>query len=208
MTTKLGIMNDALLALGQEPLATVSDAVSARYALDAQYDKAIAYCLEKGYWNFAMRSVELTTSPSITPSFGYTYAVTRPDDWVKTHAISGSETFDPPLLQYKDENNLWYVNVDPLYVRYVSNDASFGLDLSLWPETFANYVALRIAVKTCKRITGSDPSDGLKKDEKRALAEAASKDAMDEAPGFPPTGTWVRSRTLGRSSTRFDRRNT
>jgi hypothetical protein len=207
VATKLALYNDALLALGQERLATTADAVSARYALDDAYDKALAWCLEQGYWNFAMRAVELTSTPSIDPAFGFTYAVTKPDDWVRSHSISASETFDPPLLQYNDENGLWYVNVDPLFVRYVSNDTDYGLDLSLWPETFANYVALRLAVKTCKRITGTNPDDAMFKQEKRALADARSKDAMNEPPGFPPRGTWVSSRRHGSSSTRWDRQN-
>jgi hypothetical protein len=109
----------------------------------------------------------------------------------------------PPLLDYVDEPNYWFANPDPLYIRYISNSTSYGMDLSIWPETFANYVATRLAVKTCKRVTGAAPSADLKHDEIRALAEARSKDAMDEPPGFPPRGTWTSSRRFGSSTTRF-----
>lgn len=206
MATKLVLYNDALLALGQEKLASLEEASSARYALDDQYDKAVNYALEQGFWNFAMRSVELASMPSMAPAFGYTYAVAKPDDWVRTLTFSSSETFNPPLLDLNDEAGVWYVNVDPLFVRYVSDDPTYGLDLSLWPETFADYVALRLADKTCKRITGSYPGDDMLKAEKRALAGARSKDAMNEPPGFPPLGTWSRSRSAGQSTTRWDRR--
>jgi hypothetical protein len=93
-----------------------------------------------------------------------------------------------------DEPNYWFANIDPLYVKYVSNDAAYGGDLSIWSETYADYVATRLAVRTCKRITGSKPDDDLRVAEKRALAQARSKDAMDEPTRFPPQNTWSLSR--------------
>ncbi len=194
MATKLEVYNDALLALGSERIASLSEATTARYALDDAYDKALKYCLEQGFWNFAMRTVELSSTASIDPAFGFSYAVEKPDDWVRTFAISADETLSWPLLEYNDENNLWYCNSDPIYVRYVSNDTSWGGDLSLWPESFADYFANRLAARICKRVTGSAPSDDLKRDEMRSLASARAKDAMNDPPGFPPSGTWVRSR--------------
>lgn len=202
MATRLTLYNDSLLVLGQERLASLAEASTARYALDDAYDKAVAYCLEQGFWNFAMRTVAVPASDSVVPDFGATYALRKPVDWVRTLSMSSSERFDPPLLTIQDEGDYWWADVDPLYVRYVSNDIDYGLNLARWPESFADYVAHRLAVKTCKRITGSDPSDGLVKGERRALANSRAKDAMNEPPGFPPRGSWVTSRTAGQANTR------
>lgn len=203
---KLARYNGALLVLGQERLASLAEASTARYALDDAWDEVVALCLEQGFWNFAMRSVQLASSNTIDPSFGYSYAVEKPTDWVRTHSFSASESFTPPLLQLNDEAGVWYVNVDPLFVRYVSNSVYYGLDQSKWPQTFNEYVDHRLAFKTCKRITGSAPDDDLKAREKKARSDALAKDAMNEPPQFPPTGTWVNSRAAGSvNGVRWDR---
>lgn len=201
MASKLGLYNSALLILGERRLASLSEAREPRRRLDDAYDDAVAYCLEVGFWNFAMRAVQADSSASVTPTFGYTYAFTKPGDFVRLYQMGGSETMDPPLLTFVDEPNYWFANVDPLYVKYVSNDTAYGLDLSIWSETFADYVAHRLAVKTCKGITGKMPDADMLALEKKALAIARSKDAMDEPPGFPPRGSWVNSR-LGSFSDR------
>lgn len=198
MATKLGLYNSALIILGERRLANLTEAREPRRAIDDAYDDAVAYCLEIGFWNFAMRAIQADHSASVTPAFGYTYAFAKPEDFIRTYSLGSTETFDPPLLTIVDEPNYWYANVDPLYAKYVSNDVAYGMDLSLWSESFTDYVANRLAVKTCKRITGKFADDTLLKQEKRALAQARSKDAMDEPPGFPPRGTWVTSRLGGR----------
>lgn len=200
MASKISLYNDALLILGDRKIASLAEAREARRALDDAYDQALDYCLEKGFWNFAMRSVQVDSSASVVPTFGYTYAFTKPTDIRRVHSVSTSETMDPPLLKYVDETNYWYANADPIYVRYISDDSAYGGDLSLWPETYANYVAHRLAFRTCRRITGKAPDNDLRNDMRRALSDARSKDAMDEPPGFPPEGTWAKSRRASRSS--------
>lgn len=194
MSSKLALYNDAMLILGQERLASLSEASAARYALDDTYAETLKFCLEQGFWNFAIRAVQVDSSSSVTPTFGFRYAFTVPSDFIRLYAISAAQELSPPLTDYAHETVYWYANNDPLFVSYVSNSTAYGGDLSNWPATFADYVAHRLAVKTCKRITGSFPSDDLKRDEKKTKGSALSKDAMNGPPGFPPTGTWVRSR--------------
>ena len=198
MPDKLKIYNDALLALGERKLASLSEAREPRRALDDAFDEARLYCLEQGLWNFAIRTVELAPAASVTPAFGFTHAFGKPADWVRTYVIADNEQLDPPLLHYRDEGAFWYTDCAPLFVRYVSSDPGFGLDLSLWPQSYASYVSARLAQKICFRVTGSDNrAERLEKAEKKALATARARDAMNEPPGFLPTGSWVRSRGVG-----------
>jgi hypothetical protein len=202
MTTKLAVYNDALLAMGERRLNSLSDRSPSRFELDETYDQSVQIALERGYWNFAMRSVMLDPSASITPSFGYRCAFEKPSDWVQTYAFSASESFVQPLLDIVDENNLWYANCDPLYLKYVSSDSAYGGDLSLWPSSFASFVAHEMAIRACHRITGAAASDRMLLAHERARGNALSRDAMNEPPGFPPTGTWVQSRGGHSSSMR------
>jgi hypothetical protein len=196
--SKLSVYNDALLHLGETRLASLTEARSPRRALDEAWDDGVEYCLEQGLWNFAARSIRADSSTSIDPTFGFTYAFAKPEDWIRTVVVANNDQFNPPMRgrEYNDEGGYWYANCDPLYVRYVSSDNTYGLDLSLWPQTFSTYVSTHLARRTCKRITGSD---GGMKDlwqlEKKARVDARSKDAMNEGVGEMPRGSWSRSRS-------------
>ena len=203
MTSKLVLYNEALGHLESGALTSLSEDVAPRHVLDTYYAGAQKFCLEQGFWNFAMRTIQIDKSTSATPTFGYSNSFEKPTDWIRTYQVSASEVFNPPLLDFVDEPNFWYANVDPMYVRYVSNDSAYGLDLSIWPETFAEYFALYLAYKACIRIT-SDQSKkkDLKVLSREARGDARSKDAMNEPPAFRPMDTWASSRgqSAGRRS--------
>ena len=194
MATKLGLYNGALRALGETPLVSVSESRVARRVLDSVYDNDfINKVLENGQWNFAARASELTYEPSITPAFGYRKAFVKPGDFIRTMAISSSEYFDPPLLQYTDEIAYWFCELETLYVKYVSNDASYGGNLAAWPGSFTTYAEFYLAAAAAPSINGDKLGDVVKQRE-RALTEAQSKDAMAEPAKFQPTGTWAGAR--------------
>lgn len=194
--TRLKIYNGALRILGERKLASLSENREPRRVLDDIWDDQFTdYCLEQAPWNFAMRSIELSYSPSITPAFGYTRAFDKQSDWIRTAAVSLDEFFNTPLTQYTDEGEYWRANHDTLYIKYVSNDASYGGDLSLWPASFVRYVEAQLAMEACSRITKSDNERlDIERRVKRMLAEAKNKDAMNQPTQFAPTGSWVNSR--------------
>ena len=158
------------------------------------YSETVDYCLEQGYWNFASRSVQIDSSTDIEPVFGYSYVFERPTDWIRTVTVSGGENLYP-LQDYLDEKSLWHANVDPLYVQYISNDSSYGLDLTAWPETFSGFVACELARRVSMRSNGGrDEYQELGQRVKRYLADARSKDAMNNSVAYPPEGRWTRAR--------------
>lgn len=197
-TSQLVLYNKALRHLGERRLASLSEAREPRRLLDDEYNDALNYCLGQGYWNHAMRTVSINHDTGVTPPFGLTYAFAKPSDWIRTHSVSADEFFTLPDLKYVDEAQYWYSNNDPIYVRFVSNDASYGLNLSIWPDTFTEYVAIYLARKISRHLTSSEELIlSLKKDERSYRIDARSKDAMNEPTQFPPRGTWVRSRGNG-----------
>lgn len=204
-TDKLTLYNDALLIVGELKIASLTENREPRRALDDVYAKSVDYCLESGFWNFAMRAVQIDSSASVTPTFGYQFAFPKPSDFVRMYRQSTDPTLQPELLDVVDEPNYWFANTDPIYVKYVSDSVSYGGDLSLWPETFSDFVATRMAFKICKRVTGNAPSEELIKALKTTAVVARGKDAMNEPPGFPPFGTWVQSRLRGSDSSRRGR---
>jgi len=196
MTTKLAVYNLALSHLRETKLAAVDEAREARYALDDWWDQTLAWMLEAGFWKFALRSVRIDTDPDVTEAFGLAYPFSKPTDWVRTYQISASEMMEPPLEDWVEEGGYLWANVDPIYMRYVSNDASYGMSMARWSARFVDALAFRLAYNTCPRITGSSDSliKALGDYSDSALSKALSFEAMREPNRRPPEGKWNQSR--------------
>ncbi len=203
MTSKLAVYNLALGHLKERSLASLSENREPRRVLDSFWAQVTEECLAAGAWNHAMRSVALTPSSSVVPAFGYDYAFTIPDDWVRTVHVSDEPQFRRALADYRDEGGYWLASAAVLYVRYISNGAQFGSDLSRWTPNYTAYVAFKLAEYSCGRIADKEellagPS-GIVKRGNKAKAQAKLIDALDESPPTMQRGSWVRSRTAGLS---------
>lgn len=196
MATKLDVYNDALRQLGERPLLSVTEASTARRALDASWSGAVATLLEAGKWRHALRTVELGEDNDVGATFGYQYAYTLPDDYVRLAELSADEKFSDPLWDYRLEGKgRLYADVEPLYMSYVSNDETYGMDLSAWPQFFAEAVGAELALRSALQINQNrtDRND-LITIAKAMLATALSHDAMDKPARRLPVGRLVRSR--------------
>jgi hypothetical protein len=202
---RLGFYNEALRLLGERPLASLAENREPRRILDSVWDAgAIDYCLEQGQWQFAMRTINITYSPSVEPPFGYRYAFNKPDDLVRVTSVCTDEFFTTPNLRYTDEAGFWFADDEALYVKYVSNHVNYGYDLSLWPQTFLKYVAAYFASEACVALNKSESTEQrIRSILKERHKDAMAKDAMAEPTKMLPTGSWVRARQGG--ITRRDR---
>lgn len=193
---KLLLYNDALTLCGERLILNVNEQREPRYLLDQAWDfNAVQYCLEQGLWKFAMHTVELEYSPSVVPSFGLQYAFNKPDDYVRTAGVCQDAHFRVPLLNYVDEANYLFADMNPIYLRYVSNDPSYGNDMGKWPATFQKYVSGYLANAIVGKLTQDKARQAqVEKAMEKRLLDARSKDAMNAPTTMLPAGTWVRSR--------------
>jgi hypothetical protein len=198
MTDKLSLFNGALTRhIGNDKLADLSENRPERHALDLVWDDgAVDTCLQQGQFDFAARTVKIEFEPSVTPPFGHTYAFERPSDLIRIMAVCSDEFLRCPLMDYVYEGAYWYASIEAIYVRFVSNDASYGGDFSLWPPNFTRYVECHLAHEACQRIKGMDPKkrEQIAVDLTRLLRESKATDAMENPVTFPPRGTWANSR--------------
>lgn len=194
--TKLSIANGSMRLL-KERLLTQNELTNntrepARNFNAVWDDGAINACLEAGQWKFAKRTVMLDTTPSVTPDFGYRYAFEKPSDWVRVAGVWSDESISNPLTDYREEAGFLWANLETIFVAYISNDAAYGNDYSLWPQSFNKFVQAHIASEIAGPLT-SDGKDILKA-RKMFLNEALSTDAMADPTRFMPAGSWVLSR--------------
>lgn len=203
-TDRLKIYNGALLLCGDRQLASLSENREPRHLLDLVWnDGGVRYCLEQAQWHFAMRAAELDYEPSIEPEWGFRRAFTKASDWVNTAGVWTDGYMRNPLTAYADEVGYLFADHDLIYVKYVSDDSSYGSDLSRWPATFTEYVKAYFASKIVHKLPGgSDRAEFLlgppgREDRghvNRLLMIAKNKAAMTQPATFPTRGTWAAAR--------------
>ena len=92
-------------------------------------------------------------------------------------------------------------------MRFVSNDASYGADMSKWPPAFKDFVAAHFASQLILKTTNDEsrlrlfinPEKPLHSIRGRALLKAKSRCAMSGATSFVAQGQWSMSRIRGGS---------
>jgi hypothetical protein len=203
--TQLSIYNGALTILGERRLADLDENREPRYELDDIWDNMMfERVLQMGLWNFAARSVQLTASPSVTPSFGYQFAFDKPEaDFIRTMMVCYDEYFNLPITRYSDEGQWIFADTETIYLKYVSDDVEFGTDFSLWPANFTEFVEHYMAYKVAPRLTGLDLKERtMEYKYERALLKARNSDAMESPARFAPQGGWANSRQGFRTGNR------
>lgn len=197
--TKLSIANGALRVLKEGTLTqselTNNSREPARLFNAVWDDGGLDACLQAGEWRFARRSVQVDASPSITPDFGYRYAFDKPTDFVRVCGIWSDAGMKQPFEDYREEAGYWFASLETIYVTYVSNDASYGLDYSLWPHNFNKFVQAHFASEIAGPLT-SDGVDAIKL-RKHFLALALSTDGQADPTRSLPAGSWVQARMAG-----------
>ena len=205
---KLRVFNEALRILGSRAISSLTEGRESQRVLTELWganDEAVVACLERGEWNFAIRSAQVDYDSDIVPSFGFRRAFQKPADFCRLATLCSDEYFNYPLnaRQFSDESGYWLTDLDVLYVRFVSCDSDYGLNSGNWTESFSKYLAAYLAYECCERITASTQKEqvaGYRMEQ--ALRGAQSLDGMNEGTKIPPSGRWAQSRgqTSGRGS--------
>lgn len=210
---RLALYNGALMLAGETFLATLTEQREPRRLLDQVWDVGgVRACIEKAQWHFAMRAVRLDHDPAYARDWGYAYAFSKADDWVQTSAVCSDEFFRTPITSYQDEVGYWYADVDPIYIRYVSDDAAFGGNMSKWPASFCNFVKCYFASEILPKLAG-DRAEQMRRimgppgqPEKGQLHitfhMAKSSAAFGQPTQYPAQGAWSSARRGNRAGNR------
>lgn len=196
MTDKLSIFQGSCAAIGCRRITSLTEDRLPLRELNGVWDRGgLRTCLSTGYYKFATRTQAVTYDPAIEPDFGYARVFEKGGDWILTAGVSGNESFNPPLTAYRDEGGFLFADLDTLYVSFISDDAAFGGDFSLWPENFTRYVEGWFGLQVHERLVNNNDKKVLhERTVKRLLVETKAKDALDGPAKFLPQGTWSTSR--------------
>lgn len=195
MVTKLELYNIAARHVGATRFANVSEDRSDRRELDAVYDHALDTFLEKGVWKFALRTIRMDPDPDITPAFGLRYAYSKPEDFKRLHAFASDPYLESEIRDYREEAGYWYTDNAEVYLSYVSNHPTRGMNMGAYPAHYSEALGAEMAKLAALPISKSagDRND-LFAIAAGTLRDAKKYDAIDERVKTRPTGRLVRSR--------------
>jgi len=200
MTDKLSLFNGALRLLKERKLTSAEVSGNTREAArvlnDVWDDGAVRACLEAAQWKFATRTAMLDFEPSIEPDFGLQHGFLKPDDLVRVAGVWQDESLREPLRSYRYEGGIFFADLDTIFLSYISDDDAYGNDMSLWSESFKQYVEAFLASKVAGPLTEMGMQMlGLCEKMKEG---AAGIDAQNDPSKDLPIGLWVSARTGGR----------
>lgn len=198
MATKLQIYNGALRRLGNPLLTSLAEENTARRTCDSVWDEGfIDYLLDRGKWSFAQRTVKITYSTTIIPAFGLKYAFPAPLDFIKLVGFWQNNMETVTYFQYKFEAGIFYTDREDIVITYVSNDPTYGGNMSRWPNVFSQYAQSYMALQIEPMITNNNATNKeLTKDLLEAERMALTSDGLNKPIQVNPTGSWGRARLL------------
>lgn len=205
MTDRLSVYRAAQRHIGTGRIASLTEDNEARLAFDDVWAESGDRMLAEGMWNFAIRAVELSYDTDFEPLFGYQYSFSQPDDYVRIVNMSTSGDYLGDHEDYEDERGYWFSDINPLYIRYVSDSPLYGWNVGAWTQPFADALAALMAFK-CALPIANDRSNrnDLFQIHQKLLARAKTIDAVEEGVKTKPPGRLVQAR-FRQSTTRRER---
>ena len=193
MASKVGIINNALISLGQETVSSVTQNIRTARLMVAQYDLVRKALLRLHPWSFAKSETALTlltTStaniPVLTDDFLYIFQL--PPDFIKLlktdveasgylHKIVGKRLY----------SNSNVINIE--YIYDIEDPEQFDPD-------FTEAFSAKLAAELCYAITGEKTMIEIKWAEaKLKLNMAKSMNGQEISPPEPDNSEWLNSRT-------------
>lgn len=188
MTSAVSICNLALMRLGHNPIASLSEDSKAGIACNANYEPVRDALIESHPWNFAIKRDELAQDAT-APEFEFAYRYTLPADFlrlIRTEDESGSI-----FTENRIENGYLLTDAGSVKIEYVAKIT----DPNTFTPLFVDVLAAHLSAALCMWL--NDNQSAAQKLEEVAAAKlslARSVDAMQGTPRDFITDEWIVAR--------------
>lgn len=181
------ICNLALAHLGEDQLMSLDDDSREAQFCKRFYDQTRDEVIQSHAWNFAIRRAVLSRL-SEAPPFGWAWQYQLPADCLRILQLNGHDV-SRREGRYEVEGGRLLTNDDECAVRYLRRVE----DAALFPPLFVEALALKIATRLAKPLTGSTSEvERLLTEYERITKPLAMRaDALEGRPAVRPA--WVES---------------
>jgi len=148
--TQIGIWNQALDVLREQPLSSINDTTATAKLLGRNYAQQRDYLMERYLWKFALTRTSIAAD-STAPAYGWTYRYLLPTDSLRFIPPTYDGSIDGQPIPFEEENG--YILTDqagPLKLRYILRTTNEGV----WSNGFCECLSLRLAMRVAHWMTG------------------------------------------------------
>ena len=166
-STKISICNHALSLIGSRSISSFEEETTTAEHCRNVYDQTRKAVLRDHPWSCAKKRTIL--APITTyPSFGFSHAFPLPRDFLRL--------IDAGQCKYEIENRHILANAEQVQLIYIfDNDNE-----DTWDSLLVEAMALKIASRLCKPLTGSDTAgESAKAEYERQIKKARGVNAQE-----------------------------
>ncbi|GAT35617.1 hypothetical protein TSACC_3688 [Terrimicrobium sacchariphilum] len=149
MASQPSICNLALAHLGKAEIMSLDDDSPSAALCKQFYEQTRDEVTQSHAWNFAIRRQTLSQLAE-SPVFGWAYQYQLPADCLRILQLNGYEVYQPDS-RYEIEGGKMLTNDETAQVRYIRRVE----DATLFPPLFVEALALKIATRLAKPLSGS-----------------------------------------------------
>ena len=189
MPTKVTVFNSALGILGLNLVSSDTAQNEVVRTLNTHWPTVCEFCHEKTAWDHAKARAECARLADV-PVSGYDYYYALPSDCLRVLHVSQTGDDDDDLLWYSIEEGKIATSSNAVYLVYVS-DRRIDKPGS-WSQTFADFVAAELAVRSAAKLNPSAKDDAMKA-VKRYGSDAIGLDATQGPTKLQRHGSWSRA---------------
>lgn len=183
-TTSTSICNSALIKIGAERIASLTENNKRAIACNEQYEKLRDEVLSAHPWSFAKARVQLALDVA-TPAFEFSYQFVLPTDCLGVLKTSNGDD------KFKIEGGRLLTNDSTCLIQYIQQVT----DTSKYSPTFCEALACRIAADLAYMIAQSNSlQQAMMTAYKAQLAQARNVNAQQGSQDQLTAHDWLRSR--------------
>jgi len=154
MASEVQICNEALTALGENPILSLTDNLKSARLCNLKYADKRDYLLRRYFWNFATKRIVLAPDVA-TPEFEFSTQFTLPSDCIQFRELY------PNSITYRIENNKILCDESILYIKYTTRVTDPNTMDATFLETLSALLARELAIPLSDSSTKHSQMDEL-----------------------------------------------
>jgi len=192
MTSEVGICNNALVELGEDPILSLTEDSKPARLCNLVYKPMRDDLLRTHFWNFAVKRVELAKTINI-PVFGFDNEYQLPSDTIRVVRTEDNHVIRSQghHVDFRIEGDKLLSDDDTVKIEYIARI----VDPNLFDANFTETLSLKIADKIAYNLSDNNTLIGIVRAKLvDKLKQAKSADGQEGIPYGVEADIWLNVR--------------